>query len=224
MTRPKFIIDATSSAILVIGFNIKHTSAQSKRDKISFTEAFSGDNIYDSNNPQLTELNSVLFSISKETKRDRIRGSNIVIGIGTEFIIQGLLFLNDSEEFAIVGAVLYLLPGAIYLPIGLHARSHLSDVEKYYIEFGDIPEATPEEAERKLKAGELRFEKFVRSVRRKRYIISGYFIVSGIFYAFEGSEEFLFGVSFVGVGVLRYKSKLKLEKAYDRYIEKKEIY
>ncbi|MCH7495455.1 MAG: hypothetical protein IH825_05105 [Candidatus Marinimicrobia bacterium] len=95
MTRSKFIIDATSSAILVIGSNIKHTSAQLKRDKISFTEAFSGDNIYDSNNPQLTELNSVLFSISKETKRDRIRGNNIraltlvTISPGKCFLFRG---------------------------------------------------------------------------------------------------------------------------------------
>ena len=95
MTRSKFIICTTLSAILVIGSNIKHTSAQLKKDKISFTEAFSGDNIYDSNNPQLTELNSVLFSISKETKRDRIRGNNIraltlvTISPGKCFLFRG---------------------------------------------------------------------------------------------------------------------------------------
>ena len=103
MTRSKFIICTTLSAILVIGSNIKHTSAQLKKDKISFTEAFSEDNIYDSNNPQLSELDSALFSISKDNKRERIRGSNIVIGLGAASIIGGLLLLNEAEKSGILG-------------------------------------------------------------------------------------------------------------------------
>ena len=224
MTGPKFIICALLTSILVIGSDIKTTPAQIKRDKISFNEAFSRNIFNNSDNPQLTELDSALYSVSKDSKRERILGSYILIGLGTASIIQGLLLLNDSGEFAIIGAVFFLLNGAIYLPIGLHARSHLSDVEKYYIEFGEIPETTPDKAERKLKTGELRFEKFARSSRRSRYIISGLITAWGISLAFEGSEEFLLGVSMVGMGVWRYKSKLKLEKTYDRYIEKKEIY
>ena len=75
-----------------------------------------------------------------------------------------------------------------------------------------------------MEAGELRFEKFARSARRKRYFLSGYFIVGGISFAFEGLKELLPGVSWAGLGVWRYYSKSSLEKAYDRYIEEKELY
>ena len=89
MTGPKFIVCALLTAILVIGSDIKTTPAQIKRDKISFAEAFSGDIVYNSNNPQLTGLDSALYSVSKESKRDRIRGSNIIIGLGAAFTIGG---------------------------------------------------------------------------------------------------------------------------------------
>ena len=89
MTGPKFIICALLTSILVIGSDIKTTPAQIKRDKISFNEAFSRNIFNNSDNPQLTELDSALYSVSKESKRDRIRGSNIIIGLGAAFTIGG---------------------------------------------------------------------------------------------------------------------------------------
>ena len=224
MTGLKFIICTILSAILVIGSYIKTTSAQIRRDKISFSETFSRNMIYNSNNPQLTKLDSALYSISEYSKRDRIRVSYIVIGIGVPITFQGLRLLNDPAEFAALAGVLLLVMGVPMIAAGMYGRVNPSKIEKYYMEFRDIPEATPDEAERKLIAGELRFEKFARSMKRMRYITSGMVIAFGISYISEGSEEALLGVSAVGMGTWRFISKSSLEKAYDRYIEKKEIY
>lgn len=229
MTGLKFIICALLTAILVIGSDIKTTPAQIKRDKISFNEAFSQNIFKNTDNPQLTQLDSALYTVSEDKKRERI-GSYILLGIGSTFIIGGLAVLNppnksQSESFGqgIVGVLLILI-GAPMIPVGLYARLQSSGIEEYYVEFRDIPEATPDEAERKLKTGELMFEKFTRSAKQKRQIGSAIIVAFFSSVIALESDLALFSIFWIGKGTWNYFSKSKLEKAYDNYIAEKEIY
>ncbi|TFB12584.1 hypothetical protein E3V33_05290 [Candidatus Marinimicrobia bacterium MT.SAG.4] len=234
MTYNKYISWSILSVILVIAINRETTSAQLKADKIINTAAFFG-NIFNNlnlNNPQLVELNRTLYSLSNEVKRVRIRNSNIFIGLGAAFTIGGLTLLNASnkddaegfgEEFAASIATTFLVFGAASVATGVYVRLSPSDIEEYYIVFRDIPETTPEESEKKLKAGELSFEKFAQSARRKRKIWSGIYAALYLSAAAQTGKT-SDGVFWIGVGAWKYFSKSRIEKAYDRYIAMKEIY
>ena len=234
MTFIKFISRSILSVIMVNAVNREAASAQIKTDKITVTAAFSR-NIFNNsnlNNPQLVELNRTLYSISNEVKRDRIRNSSINIGLGAAFSLVGLTFLNvsnkdDSEGLGQVYAAFlsatFLVSGAAMVTTGVYQRSRPSDVEEYYIEFQNIPEITAEESERKLIAGELRFEELAHSVKRKRHIYSGIFIALGVLAASESGDA-SDGVLMIGAGAWKYFSKSKLEKTYDSYITMKKIY
>lgn len=228
----KFISWSILSLILVIAVNTDTTSAQLRVDKSSITTGLSGKILNNLNNPQLVELNMTLYSLSNEAKRDRIRNSKINIVGGAALTFGGRKLLNASNKddaeglgkvYAETIGTIFLVIGVASVAMGVYAIQSPSDVENYYIEFQNISETSPEESERKLIAGELRFEKLSDSARKKRHIYSGIYIAFGLSLSAE-SGDISDGILMIGAGAWKYFSKSKLEKAYDSYTTMKEIY
>jgi len=117
-------------------------------------------------------LNMHLQSMAGEAERDRLLGSYVMFGLGGLSVIGGaatLLYGDNNDQslgWGLVGS------GIVVGGLGFIPRNVISEPERIYDEYSDMPDDTNDEMTAKYFYGDNRFQSLAERSRRQR-IVSG---------------------------------------------------
>lgn len=215
--------------ITLLILSVLFTKIKAQPDVGLFTESRVSiqDNVTKNQEAKTIDLLDVsLKSLSDKALRDRRIGGYVLLslGIGTGIGGAAVLAIGDDDArtvgYALLGGGL-LFGGLSALPFKI-----ISERERIYREFSDLPADNPDQIRQKFYYGERRFEELAQKNRKQRLISGCVSIATGfssLFYV-DGNNETKLGsfTSLVIGGIITLIIKTDEERRFETYQRAKE--